>query len=114
MLTLVKLPRAPNVDKILKKYLGYRMKKYNSIADSVGEILRGLRCYFNKALPAILLYKSERRQYKEAISVDVSPSTVYGAEHLLRLLVKMPELLYYANIEEETLMELCREVYNIF
>ena len=33
-------------------------------------------------MAAILLYKSERRQYKEAISVDVSPSTVYGAEHL--------------------------------
>ena len=43
----------------------------------MGEILKGLRCYFDKALPAILLYKSERRQYKEAISVDVSPSTVY-------------------------------------
>ncbi|XP_050266118.1 protein MRG2-like isoform X2 [Quercus robur] len=107
---LVKLPRAPNVDEILKKYLGYRMKKDNSIADSVGEILKGLRCYFDKALPAILLYKSERRQYKEAISVDVSPSTVYGAEHLLRLFVKLPELLYYANIEEETLMELQQEL----
>ncbi|KAL0017478.1 hypothetical protein SO802_004547 [Lithocarpus litseifolius] len=107
---LVKLPRAPNVDEILKKYLGYRMKKDNSIADSVGEILKGLRCYFDKALPAILLYKSERWQYKEAISVDVSPSTVYGAEHLLRLFVKLPELLYYANIEEETLMELQQEL----
>nr|XP_023910880.1 protein MRG1-like isoform X2 [Quercus suber]POF12210.1 protein mrg1 [Quercus suber] len=107
---LVKLPRAPNVDEILKKYLGYRMKKDNSIADSVGEILKGLRCYFDKALPAILLYKSERWQYKKAISVDVSPSTVYGAEHLLRLFVKLPELLYYANIEEETLMELQQEL----
>ncbi|XP_075651298.1 protein MRG2-like [Castanea sativa] len=79
---------------------------YLLIADSVGEILKGLRCYFDKALPAILLYKSERRQYKEAISDDVSPSIVYGAEHLLRLLVKLLELLYYAKIEEETLMEL--------
>ena len=51
----------------------------------MGEILKGLRCYFDKALPAIFLYKSERWHYKEAISVDVSPSTVYGAEHLLRL-----------------------------
>ncbi|KAM3758148.1 hypothetical protein ACB098_01G021100 [Castanea mollissima] len=106
---LVKLPRAPNVDEILKKYLGYRLKKDNSIADSVGEILKGLRCYFNKALPAMLLYKSERRQYNEAISVG-PPSTVYGAEHLLRLFVKFPELLYYAKIEEETLMELQQEL----
>lgn len=55
------------------------------IADSLGEILKGLRCYFDKALPVILLYKNERHQYEESFSDDVSPSTVYGAEHLLRL-----------------------------
>ncbi|KAG6626469.1 hypothetical protein I3843_15G045400 [Carya illinoinensis] len=103
---LVKLPRTPNVDDILRKYLDYRMKKDGLIADSVGEVLKGLRCYFDKVLPVMLLYKSERQQYDEAISDDVSPSTVYGAEHLLRLFVKLPELLYHANIEEETLMEL--------
>ncbi|KAE8100117.1 hypothetical protein FH972_018044 [Carpinus fangiana] len=103
---LVKLPRTPNVDDILRKYLDYRLKKDGLIADSLGEILKGLRCYFDKALPVILLYKSERQQYDEAISDDVSPSTVYGAEHLLRLFVKLPEFLYHANIEEETLMDL--------
>ncbi|XP_062158987.1 protein MRG1-like isoform X2 [Alnus glutinosa] len=103
---LVKLPRTPNVDDILRKYLDYRLKKDGLIADSLREILKGLHRYFDKALPVILLYKSERQQYDEAISDDVSPSTVYGAEHLLRLFVKLPELLYYANIEEETLMEL--------
>ena len=30
LLQLVKLPRAPNADDILKKYLGYRMKKDDS------------------------------------------------------------------------------------
>ncbi|RZS09030.1 hypothetical protein BHM03_00040078, partial [Ensete ventricosum] len=55
------------------------------IAESVGEILKGLRCYFDKALPAMLLYKKERQQYHEAVRDDASPSTVYGAEHLLRL-----------------------------
>lgn len=103
---LVKLPRSPNVDDILRKYIDYRLKKDGLIADSLGEIVKGLRCYFDKALPMILLYKSERQQYDEAISDDVSPSSVYGAEHLLRLFVKLPELLYHANIEEETLMEL--------
>jgi mortality factor 4-like protein 1 len=47
--------------------------------------LKGLRCYFDKALPAMLLYKKERDQYTEEVKGDVSPSTVYGAEHLLRL-----------------------------
>lgn len=36
----------------------------------------------------MLLYKKERQQYEEAIVDDVSPSTVYGAEHLLRLFGK--------------------------
>lgn len=33
----------------------------------------------------MLLYKKERDQYAEEVKGDVSPSTVYGAEHLLRL-----------------------------
>ncbi|OVA15917.1 Chromo domain/shadow [Macleaya cordata] len=99
---LVKLPRSPSVDDILKKYLDYKSKKDGMIAESIGEILKGLRCYFDKALPVMLLYKKERQQYNEAITDDISPSSVYGAEHLLRLFVKLPELLAYANIEEET------------
>jgi len=103
---LVKLPRSPNVDSILTKYLEYRSKKDGSVTDSVGEILNGLRCYFDKALAVILLYKKERQQYHDAVADNVSPSTVYGAEHLLRLFVKLPELLAYVNIEEETLLRL--------
>lgn len=55
------------------------------VTDAVGEILKGLRCYFDKALPMLLLYKKERQQFKDAVGDDVSPSTIYGAEHLLRL-----------------------------
>ncbi|KAF7142086.1 hypothetical protein RHSIM_Rhsim06G0056500 [Rhododendron simsii] len=85
MSLLVRLPRNPNIDDILKKYLDHRLKKDGAIADSIEEILNGLRCYFDKALPAMLLYKSERQQYQDATADHVPPSTVYGAEHLLRL-----------------------------
>lgn len=44
--------------------------------------------YFDKTLPVMLLYKRERQQYHDAITDNVSPSTVYGAEHLLRLFGK--------------------------
>lgn len=103
---LVKLPRSPNVDEILSKYLDYRSKKDAMIADSVAEILSGLRCYFDRALPAMLLYKSERQQYQEAVGENDTPSLVYGAEHLLRLFVKLPEILSYAKIEEQTSRDL--------
>ncbi|KAM7516484.1 hypothetical protein LguiA_006067 [Lonicera macranthoides] len=103
---LVKLPRSPNVDDIFKKYLDYRSKKEGMLNDAIGEILNGLRCYFEKALPVILLYKKERQQYNEAVADNVSPSSIYGAEHLLRLFVKLPGLLAYVNIEEETLISL--------
>ncbi|KAL8193677.1 hypothetical protein R6Q57_026369 [Mikania cordata] len=106
---LVELPRAPNVDDILKMYLEYRSKKDDMITDSVGEIFKGLRCYFDRALPVILLYDKERLQYHELIKNDVSPSSIYGAEHLLRLFVKLPELLPYVNIEEDLLMNLQQE-----
>ncbi|XP_054824609.1 protein MRG1 isoform X2 [Prosopis cineraria] len=106
VLQLVKLPRSPTVDEILTKYLEYRSKKDGMVADSIGEILKGIRCYFDKALPMMLLYKKEQKQYHEAVVDNVSPSTIYGAEHLLRLFVKLPELLAYVNIEEETLNHL--------
>lgn len=63
----------------IKIFLEYRL------TDPVGEVLKGIRCYFDKALPLILLYKKERKQYHETVVGDVSPSTIYGAEHLLRL-----------------------------
>ncbi|KAF3439019.1 hypothetical protein FNV43_RR17294 [Rhamnella rubrinervis] len=100
---LVKLPRAPNVDEILRKFLEYRLKKEGMMPDPVVEVLKGIRCYFDKALPVMLLYKKERKQYQEAVTDDVSPSIIYGGEHLLRLFVKLPELLAYVSIEEETL-----------
>ncbi|XP_078443970.1 MRG family protein [Wolffia australiana] len=103
---LVKLPRSPNVDDILKKYLEHRAKKDGMIADSVGEILKGIRCYFDKALFAMLLYKNEREQYNDAIKEQVSPSSIYGAEHLLRLFVKLPELLTYVRMEDEALSKM--------
>uniref|UniRef100_A0A7N2KRM6 MRG domain-containing protein n=1 Tax=Quercus lobata TaxID=97700 RepID=A0A7N2KRM6_QUELO len=80
---LVKLPRAPNVDEILKKYLGYRLKKDNSERNSERITLLLRQSIASKWRQYFYIKVSVgRRQYKEAISVDVSPSTVYGAEHL--------------------------------
>ncbi|KAL6521894.1 hypothetical protein OROMI_031771 [Orobanche minor] len=103
---LVKLPRSPCAYEILNKYFDYWVMKDGKIVKAVGEFVNGLRCYFNEALPAMLLYKEEHQQYNEMIVDNVAPSGVYGAEHLLRLFVKLPEMLSRMHIDTETSTEL--------
>ncbi|KAL2644598.1 hypothetical protein R1flu_012185 [Riccia fluitans] len=104
----IKLPRKPCVDEILKSYRELKTKREGTDEDSVGEVLEGLQAYFDRALPAMLLYKQERAQYAEAVSDGNlgPPSSIYGVEHLLRLFVKLPELLAFINMEEEALNQL--------
>uniref|UniRef100_A0A7N0SYL8 Chromo domain-containing protein n=1 Tax=Kalanchoe fedtschenkoi TaxID=63787 RepID=A0A7N0SYL8_KALFE len=103
---LLKLPCYPNVDQILSKYLDYMLKNNGVLTDSTGEILKGLRCYFDRALPVILLYEKERFQFRETVLDNMSPSSIYGAQHLLRLFVKLPELLAQVNIDKKTSIQL--------
>ncbi|XP_075495684.1 protein MRG1-like isoform X1 [Primulina tabacum] len=105
---LVKLPRSPSVHELLEKYHDFKMKDCKTV-DTVAEIVKGGLChYFDKALPTVLLYKNERQQYKEVIVDNISPSSVYGAEHLLRLFVKLPEMLTDLHMQMETLTKLCQ------
>ena len=71
----------------------------------VRQVCDGVRAYFNQALPTILLYKFERRQHREAKEQHRTqhPVEYYGAEHLLRLFVKLPELLARCNMQKEHL-----------
>eukprot|EP00775_Hariotina_reticulata_P008142 gene8142-biopygen10003 len=59
--------------------------------------------YFDKALYQCLLFKAERQQADQVLAAGAAPSGVYGAEHLLRLFVKLPELLPHTGVPEEQL-----------
>jgi len=50
-------------------------------------MLNGIKQYFDKALGNILLYHFERQQYVQVVKdyPDKEMSSIYGAEHLLRL-----------------------------
>ena len=123
---LVQLPRQPSVTDILLRYEEADVDSGG--LDSTAEMASGLKTYFERALPAILLYKQERGQYANALEEggQQSPSEVYGAEHLLRLFskrtrewvgsailgmglicwlaaVKLPDLLSSVPMEKETL-----------
>lgn len=115
---LVTLPRQPTVRELLEEFRNHVLTMENpprSVLHSPCEprhlaeafrrdhvvllptIIAGLTHYFDKSLPANLLYRLERPQYadvrKEYITgptVKDGParemSTIYGAEHLLRML----------------------------
>jgi mortality factor 4-like protein 1 len=55
----------------------------------------GLVQLFDSALGSRLLYRTERPRYRTLLLAhpDSRPSQLFGAEHLLRLLVLLPELL---------------------
>eukprot|EP00898_Chlorokybus_atmophyticus_P000473 jgi/Chlat1/1426/Chrsp12S02059 len=104
---LVKLPRTPNVKDILRKYLDSKNRREKG-GDALEEVVSGLRSYFDRALKALLLYRQEKAQYLQVMphGTDQQPCDVYGGEHLLRLFVKLPELLAYTAMEEEALNRL--------
>ena len=62
-------------------------------------ICDGLRRYFNRALPLLLLYRNERPQYAKLSRTveNFDPCMWYGLEHLLRLLVKVEYLISAAD-----------------
>lgn len=99
---LVPLPRTPSINALLADFLQAKARK-SSHERLYGEVCDGVRSYFNQALGSILLYKYERRQYREIKESHKGqpPVDVYGAEHLLRLFVKLPELLVQCKMQRE-------------
>ena len=77
-------------------------------------ILSGLQIYFDKALGSNLLYRFERLQYSDIrkrywtgqdVVVGVTEkemSCIYGAEHLLRMLVMLPQMVAQTVLDAES------------
>ncbi|OWZ00207.1 Chromatin modification-related protein EAF3, partial [Phytophthora megakarya] len=113
---LVPLPRKPNVSQIIKTYLEFKKSKVHDGEASeekefknIEGIMEGVQSYFDRALSSILLYRMERRQYQEMRkkhSEEVPLSQIYGAEHLIRLFVRLPVLLASSNIAPRELHQL--------
>ena len=105
--TLLPLPRPHTVRDVLQAYVdtkaaSRKRAEASGQPDTVGELQEGLLSYFDAALPKILLYNSERAEHAAAIDRargGATPSDIYGAEHLLRLLVRLPDLLKYSQVE---------------
>lgn len=103
---LLVLPRPTPVASIIELFLEEkRLKMTESQYERYHDLFVGLRIYFDKALPAILLYKQEQVQYDvfRKNNMNTLPSSYYGAEHLLRLYAKLPKLLSTVSVPQSDL-----------
>ncbi|KAF4983557.1 hypothetical protein FZEAL_1055 [Fusarium zealandicum] len=119
---LVPLPHSKPVTKILEEYLAHERphrEEGSSSMDILEEVVAGFREYFEKALSRILLYRFERHQYMDVRKMwentesDIENKTVcdvYGAEHLARLIVSLPELLAQTNMDQQSVSRLREEI----
>ncbi|KFY23484.1 hypothetical protein V493_05837 [Pseudogymnoascus sp. VKM F-4281 (FW-2241)] len=119
---LVPLPAAHPVETILKDYEADELPKRtpgSPEASILEEMLAGLLEYFDKCLGRILLYRFERAQYLEMIQLWEAPTgdmsgknanQTYGAEHLCRLLVSLPELVAQTNMDQQSVSHLREEI----
>lgn len=98
-LRLLPLPRPVTVDALLLDFLEKKREKADeSQMETYEKMVVQLKAFFNQALPTKLLYRQERQQYDDLFGTSDErqkriPSSIYGAEHLVRLFLKLPELI---------------------
>ncbi|RKF56653.1 Chromatin modification-related protein eaf3 [Erysiphe neolycopersici] len=119
---LVPIPAAKPIDLILDEYFEHEKKSRvpgSGQADILVEVLAGVKEYFDRCLGRILLYRFERNQYVEACEgwnmstgefAGKTPCETYGAEHLCRLLVSLPELIAQTNMDQQSVNRLRDEL----
>eukprot|EP00873_Tetraselmis_striata_P018993 jgi/Tetstr1/439257/TSEL_027699.t1 len=104
----VPLPRRPAVMDILYTF---RESTRDAKGYTHNELVVSMQEYFDEALPTLLLYEGEDELYRDSkFDRSKSPSAIYGAEHLLRLIVKLPELLSATELQEGKVNRIQRQV----
>jgi len=114
---LVTLPRSPTVAEILDEF---EQHIHNNLPSNLRDpqvvlptIVSGLKVYFDKALGSNLLYRFERPQYAEIrkryvtgptvqVNQEREMSAIYGAEHLLRMIVSLPSMVAGSTMDPES------------
>lgn len=103
---LLQLPAKPSVNDIIKQYKQSLGKKSITETEIMDEFLAGLKVYFKRSLGNLLLYRFERQQYlnltKDPELKDRELSAVYGAEHLMRLMVTLPGLIAQTTMDQQS------------
>lgn len=111
---LVPLPRNVTVAEIVDSWARSHAPPEDIACREVAE---GIKAYFDAALPTTLLYKFERLQFNEfyfgpnsMARSDAYPVRHYGAEHLLRLLLKLPYMLDSTGVDLDMMRRIAEKV----
>ncbi|KIY49862.1 MRG-domain-containing protein [Fistulina hepatica ATCC 64428] len=114
---LVTVPKEPSVEQILAEFEEYVKKEQPSHLREptvlISSITSGLQMYFDRALGSNLLYRFERPQYATVrkryitgqqviIGQEHEMSAVYGAEHLLRMIISLPQMVSQSSLDAES------------
>jgi hypothetical protein len=84
----------------------------SGVTESMEQVVKGLKVYFNKALGNILLFRFERLQYVDLTKnhKDKTMGEIYGVMHLLRLfglqiliVVQLPSLIAHTNMDADAI-----------
>ncbi|KAL8874066.1 MAG: hypothetical protein Q9198_006937 [Flavoplaca austrocitrina] len=122
-LSLIPLPAPKPANMIIDEYFDEEKEKRfpgSAEMDLLEEVRAGLKEYFDVALGRTLLYRFERQQYKEAIKAwtegkgewkgRTCAGDVYGAEHLCRMIVQLPEMIAQTNMDGQSVNRLREEM----
>lgn len=116
---LVPLPRSPTVEEIISDWEQYLLRELPASvrdpASLAATMSEGLKTYFERSIAQNLLYRDERPQYADILKELLSAATgssdasqkdarhIYGAEHLLRMLVSLPQIVAHSAMDKENI-----------
>ncbi|KAI4243119.1 MAG: hypothetical protein L6R40_003669 [Gallowayella cf. fulva] len=122
-LALVPLPAPKSANMIIDEYFEEEKTKRSEGSaemDLLEEVRSGLKEYFDVALGRTLLYRLERQQYLDARKAwtegkgewkgKTCVGDVYGAEHLCRMIVQLPEMIAHTNMDGQSVNRLREEL----
>ncbi|KAI4188074.1 MAG: hypothetical protein L6R41_002376 [Letrouitia leprolyta] len=122
-LALVPLPAPKPVNTIIDEYFEEENEKRfagSPEMDLLEEVVSGMKEYFDVALGRMLLYRFERQQYLEVRKKWVEGKgewkgkscvgDTYGAEHLCRMIVSLPEIVAQTNMDAQSVNRLREEM----
>lgn len=98
-----KLPANVTVVNILDAYRDKKIAENNDNEKQLCEFIDGIRGYFDSMLLNQLLYATEKSHFADVMTKNLgkAPSQICGVSHLLRLFVRLGQILAFTDITQQ-------------